>query len=97
MFNNTAIVDRLRMVRWSNHSHPTGVVTGFRARIKLKRLSFNRLISKVKIRISKIILWILKLFIVSKSSRHSAISVKLRRPASFTDTAECLDDFETNF
>ena len=41
MFNNTAIVDRLRMVRWSNHCHPTGVVTGFRARIKLKRLNFT--------------------------------------------------------
>ena len=34
--------------------------------------------------------------IVSKSSRHSAVSVKLSSPRSFTETAECLDDFETS-
>ena len=37
--------------------------------------------------------------LVSKSSRQSAVSVKLRSPTiglrSFTETADCLDDFET--
>ena len=40
--------------------------------------------------------------LVSKSSRQSAVSVKLRAPIrligarSFTETADCLDDFETS-
>ena len=39
------------------------------------------------------------LSVVSKSSRQSAVSVKLRAPIgvrSFTETADCMDDFETS-
>ena len=91
MFNNTAIVDRLRMVRWSNHSHPTGVVTGFRARIKLKRLSFNLWISNFEGKNSNFKDYPLNFKLIY--SLEIVQTLRYLRKAPQT----CFDDFETNF